>query len=331
MPTARKAQISLDTTPYYHCVSRCVRRAYLCGEDTVTGQSYDHRRGWIEDKMLALAKVFALKVCAYAVMSNHYHVVLYIDRELALSWTFDEVIHHWHALFKGCVLSQRHLTGESLGQAQLKALSEVVDEWRQRLMSLSWFMRCLNETIARQSNEEDDCQGRFWEGRFKSQALLDDAALAACMAYVDLNPIRAAIATSPETSAHTSIKQRIKKAKTAHTPNHPNQQVASLMPFAGNPRQGMPKGLPFQLTEYIELVDWTGRQVRADKPGAIDDARPPVLARLNIETKHWDYMTQHFESRFKGLVGSVFKLKQACLQRGLQRTPGLAPCQAYFP
>lgn len=331
MPTARKNQISLDATPYYHCVSRCVRRAFLCGEDIVTGQSFEHRRGWIEDKMLELANIFALDVCAYAIMSNHYHVVLHIDNDLAKNWSFDEVIHQWHQLFNGCVLSQRYLNNENLGQAELKVLSDVVNKWRRRLMDISWFMRCLNESIARQANEEDNCTGRFWEGRFKSQALLDEATLAACMAYVDLNPIRATLAKSPETSDHTSIKQRIKKAESAHTPNHLHQQVKSFMPFAGNPRKDMPKGLPFRLTDYIELVEWTGRIIREDKRGAIDASLPPILERLNIEEKHWGYMTQNFESKFKGLVGSVFKLKLACEQMGLQRTPGLAPCKECFP
>ena len=152
MPTARKNQISLDATLYYHCTSRCVRRAFLCGEDNVTGHSYEHRRGWTEDKMLEFSKIFALDVCAYAVMSNHYHVVLHVDNDLAVNWSFDEVIHQWHQLFNECVLSQRYLTGENLGQAELKVLSDVVKEWRQRLMDISWFMRCLNESIAKQAN-----------------------------------------------------------------------------------------------------------------------------------------------------------------------------------
>lgn len=251
MPRPRYTQVSLDTTPYYHCVSRCVRRAFLCGTDSATGNSFEHRRGWIENKMLELAHVFALKLCAYAVMSNHYHVVLYVDAETANGWSMREVIEHWHALFKGCLLSSRYLQGQCLGKAELKALEEVVATWRSRLMDISWFMRCLNESIARQANAEDNCTGRFWEGRYKSQALLDEAALAACMAYVDLNPIRSRVAKTPEQSEHTSIKKRIDKAKKAHLPNHINQQLKSLMPFAGNPRKKMPTGLPFRLTDYL--------------------------------------------------------------------------------
>ena len=198
-------------------------------------------------------------------------------------------------------------------------------------MDISWFMRVVNESIARQANAEDNCTGRFWEGRFKSQALLDEAALAACLAYVDLNPVRAKLAKTPEASDHTSIQQRIAKAQAAHSPNHPQQQPTQLLPFAGNPRLDMPKGLLFRLTDYLELVDWTGRVIREDKRGAIDAGLPPILERLGIEPKHWLFLTQNFESRFKGLVGSAYRLKQACRALGYQRTPGLKSCKTYFP
>ncbi len=84
---AKESLISLEATPYYHCVARCVRRAFLCGRDQQTGIDYEHRRGWIENRMLELAQVFALDVCAYAVMSNHYHIVLHINAKQAESWT----------------------------------------------------------------------------------------------------------------------------------------------------------------------------------------------------------------------------------------------------
>jgi len=323
MPKPRKAQVSLEATPYYHCVSRCVRRAFLCGEDNHTGQSFEHRRQWIKERMSSLAKVFALDICAYAVMSNHYHVVLHVDREQAEGWTEVEVIERWHQLFAGHPLTHRLLAGDTLLKVEQKLVAELVVLWRSRLMDISWFMRCMNEDIARQANEEDNCTGRFWEGRFKSQALLDEKALAACMAYVDLNPIRAKMAETPEASDYTSIQERITAASSdAHTP-----QTTALMPFVGNPREEMPKGLPFRFTDYLELVDWTGRALREDKRGAISGSLPPVLERLQIDSRYWLFMTQHFESRFKGLVGTAYTLKAACESLGYKRTPNLAACR----
>ena len=212
MPKPRYAQMSLAATPYYHCMSRVVRRAFLCGVDINTGESYEHRRQWLEDKLLEIGDIFALDICAYAIMSNHYHVVLHINQAQADDWSDNEVIHNWHQLYKGNTLSQRYLQGADLSKAELNALKEYVEVWRERLMSISWFMKILNEDIARQTNKEDHCTGRFWEGRYKPQALLDEAALAACMVYVDLNPIRAKMNKTPETSAHTSIKSRIDNA-----------------------------------------------------------------------------------------------------------------------
>ena len=224
MPKPRYAQISLEATPYYHCVSRCVRRAFLCGSDQASGNSYEHRRHWIEDKLLELADIFALNIAAYAIMSNHYHVVFYVDRGKAENWSQAEIIHQWHQLFSGTLFSQRFLRGEELSKAEQRLLNENTEEWRKRLINISWFMRVLNESIARKANFEDSCTGRFWEGRFKSQALLDESALAACMAYIDLNPIRAGMANTPEESDHTSIQKRLNKAQKAAQPNHPQQQ-----------------------------------------------------------------------------------------------------------
>ena len=163
MPLPRYSQISLDATSYYHCVSRCVRRAFLCGVDSASGHSFEHRRQWIEDKLIELAQIFCIDLCAYAVMSNHYHVVLHIHKDQAESLTTDEVIDKWHALFKGSLLSQRFQRNEKLTQAELTALNKQVELWRARLMDISWYMRCMNEAIARQLNAEDNCTGRFWD------------------------------------------------------------------------------------------------------------------------------------------------------------------------
>ncbi len=331
MPTPRKNLVSLEATPYYHCTSRCVRRAFLCGEDHITGQSFEHRRQWIEDKLYSLSAVFAIDLCTYAIMHNHYHVILYIDKNTADNWTHAEVIQRWHSLFKGNLLSHRYLKGQLKSTAELAVIDTIVELWRSRLSDLSWFMRLLNEGIARQANQEDNCTGRFWEGRFSSQALLDEKALMACSAYVDLNPIRAKIASTLESSEHTSIQKRCKQAKQTRSPNHPQQQVKGLALCAGNPRQHMPKGMPFQLTDYLELVDWTGRIIREDKRGAIPTDTPPILEQLNISPKHWCYLCQHFESRFKTIVGSARNVEHACQQLGKKWVHGIKHCRVAFP
>ncbi|WP_353372909.1 transposase, partial [Aliiglaciecola sp. NS0011-25] len=265
MPLARKRQINLSDTPYYHCVSRCVRRAFLCGEDELTGKSYEHRRQWVEDRLLFLTTVFAIEVCAYAVMSNHTHVVLHVNADKAKHWTDTEIAQRWHKLHKGTLLSQRLTSKEApvFTDAEQITLQSTLSVYHNRLTDISWFMRELNEPIARQANQEDDCTGHFWEGRFKSQALLDEHALAACMVYVDLNPIRAKMATTPESSNHTSIKRRIHDFKKGYQPS-------TLMPFVGNPKQPQPQGLMFDLVEYLKLVDLSGRSINPHKRGAID-------------------------------------------------------------
>ncbi|MCG7982455.1 MAG: transposase, partial [Candidatus Thiodiazotropha lotti] len=211
MTRARKTLVSLESTPFYHCISRCVRRAWLCGEDPYTGQNFEHRRQWVLDRLRQLSDIFAIDICAYAIMSNHYHVVLHVDRERANSWSEQQVITLWSHLYKGHMLADRYLAGESMNSAERVALSDLIEEWRLRLYDISWFMRCLNEHLAHKANEEDCCKGRFFEGRFKSQALLDEGALLTCMSYVDLNPIRASMAKTPEESNFTSIQERIKR------------------------------------------------------------------------------------------------------------------------
>jgi len=327
MPKPREQQISLDATPYYHCVSRCVRRAFLCGIDSVSGESYEHRRGWLEGKLLELPQIFAIQIAAYAIMSNHYHVVLFVDAEAAKAWTDEEVVQRWHQLFKGNLFSQKYSRKENLSAPELARLQICIAEWRRRLMDISWFMRVLNEAIAREANAEDGCTGHFWEGRYKSQALLDEAALTACMAYVDLNPVRAKMANTPEQSDFTSIRQRTEKAKKATQPNHKHQQPKFLHSFAGNPRQDMPEGVPMRLTDYIELIDWTGRILREDKRGAVPASADKILTRLGIDESKWLAMTQGFEDCFTVFAGSEINLRAACEKLKYQRPVGLSRCK----
>jgi putative transposase len=310
MPSPRKSLICLQNTPYYHCVSRCVRRAFLCGDDHYTGKSYEHRRQWVEDRLIALANVFSIDVCAYAVMSNHTHLVLHVDRNEALSWTTEEVLRRWHSLHKGTVLTQQYMQPTqraSLTETQITPIISTANVYRQRLYDISWFMRLLNEFIAREANKEDECTGRFWEGRFKSQALLDEAALAACMAYVDLNPLRAGISGKPETSEFTSIKHRIEAAKLGLQP-------AFLKPLVGCYSHGL-KGLPFNLADYLTLVDETARQISAGKSGYVLHNVSPILQRTGLSQLNWNSMVVGIETIFANSIGLSIAQRKLALSR----------------
>jgi REP element-mobilizing transposase RayT len=265
----RKRLVSYSDTVYYHCIARCVRRAFLCGKDPLTGYDFEHRRQWIVDRLHKLSSVFAIDLCAYAVMNNHYHVVVRANLEKVAAWTDEEIAAQWCRLFRGPESVQRWMKGYRLDAAERDQVQKHIDLWRHRLVDLSWFMRCLNESIARMANQEDGCTGRFWEGRFKSQALLDERALLACMAYVDLNPIRADIAQTPEQSDYTSIKERIVQPDGNH-----------LRSFSATADDA--EGIPFTLESYLELVDWAGRVVQSGKRGAIPGQLPPILTRLGM-------------------------------------------------
>ncbi|MEM9069034.1 MAG: hypothetical protein AAGE52_11040, partial [Myxococcota bacterium] len=151
MSQVRSERLDVETTPYYHLVSRCVRRAFLCGNDPYTGKDFDYRREWIEERLFELAQIFAVDLHAYAVMSNHLHVVVRVDKERAEGWSDQEVIRRYGKLFR---FKTRELAALSARERKVRIAS-----WRERLWSLSWMMRCLNESIARRANAEDECSG----------------------------------------------------------------------------------------------------------------------------------------------------------------------------
>lgn len=291
MTRARRQQVALNETPYYHCISRCVRRAFLCGYDRYAGKDYEHRREWVRGRLAQLLEVFAIDLCAYAIMSNHYHVVLRVDRERALKWSNREVAQHWTALFSGPDVIQRYLDGATLETAERLRVEQLTETWRERLADISWFMRSLNESIAREANREDGCKGRFWEGRFKSQALLDERAVLACMAYVDLNPVRAGMADTPENSNYTSIQQRSETLKRHPGADRDEQSsLPALAPMveAGNIEADWGDTVcEIRLLDYLQLVDDTGRCLREGKRGAVPTQASPILNRLKIDHQSW--------------------------------------------
>jgi hypothetical protein len=201
------------------------------------------------------------------------------------------------------------MQGEQLPLAETRVLQRFAELWRNRLTSISWFMGALNEHIARRANLEDEVTGKYWEARFKSQALLDEQAILTCMVYTDLNPIRANMAETPETSDYTSIKQRIKAAGNNTIPK-------TLCRFQGAEKKDKKDGIPCALKDYIELVDATGRIIRQDKRGSISVTQSPVLQRLKIDQDTWLYLATTFEESCGPWVGPKSRISEACQNTG---------------
>lgn len=361
MPRPRSVLVNLADTQWYHCVSRCVRRTHLCGVDRLTGMSYEHRRGWIAQRIKQLAAIFAIDVAAYAVMTNHYHVVIHVDPQRAAAWSEEEVLRRWRCLFRGPLLLQRDV-GRPLGQlppAETTQLGILAATYRRRLADLSWFMRVLNESIARRANAEDDCSGRFWEGRFKSQALLDQRGILAAMVYVDLNPIRAGMSNVLEASDFTSIQERLGCSPT-ETPLRPKERAAGsstqkdrepqpgarvsrsrtscrpasrrpsapLMPFDATGQTAW--AIPFGLQEYVELVEWAGRGVHPEKRGHTAAGTPAMLTRLAIAETEFVAMASHSLKEFGSAIGAPSEMIRLCVSRQWKFLRGIRLARRLF-
>jgi len=330
----------------FHCFSRCVRRAFLYGYDTATQQDFSHRKTWIVDRLRHLATIFAVEVCAYAILMNHYHTILRTRPDIVAAWSDREVALRWLTLFP-------HRSGlkDADGpptEQQICALADCPDriaELRKRLCNLSWFMGRLNEFIARAANKEDSVKGRFWESRFKCQRLLDDPAIAACMVYVDLNPIRAGLAATPEESDFTSIQERIRAwhiesmasgsvavedisdicSGALLTPTPPASWLCPIQ--SDSQHRGI---LQMTATEYFDLVDRSGRILRSDKRGAIDADLAPVLLRIGANPQAWLDTISRFGSRFRLAAGLLSSMRHFAHQLGRRWLTGVAAARIAF-
>lgn len=297
MAQARSRMIPEGTSGYFHCVNRCVRRSWLCGLDALSGRSFEHRRAWVEERLLFLAGLFSVSIYAYAVMSNHLHVVLKLDAETGFGWSDHEVADRWCRLFPCRDDSAPEQIALRIQQIGMDAAR--VATYRSRLTSLSWFMRCLAEPIARRANGEDDCTGRFWEGRFKAQVLTDERALLAGMVYVDLNPIRAGIAATVGACEFTGAKRRIQQVRL-------DKRVAAspLAPLAGLVQEGLGPSV----RRYLELVSHSGRQWRRQTSGRTPNRVKPTLAALKLDSARWCQQIAALGHRKIRALGSVESL-----------------------
>ena len=207
MTHVHKPDICASAMPYHHCICRCVRRAYLCGEDPLTGKEYSHRKAWLLERFDLLARVFCIDLCAYAVLPDHYHLFIQINQSQAISLTDEEVIFRWQRLFVVPSAVIRWHLGQA-DCAESETARSLVALWRQHLVEIAWYMRCLNEHIARLANSEDGCKGRFWEGRFKTRAIANEADLLARMTTVGLDPVIARLDSGQQGSGQSEAPDR---------------------------------------------------------------------------------------------------------------------------
>lgn len=312
-----------DEVGVYHCTQRAVRRAWLCGEDPVSGKSYEYRREWVQKKLQELAASYGFDCLAFAVMKNHVHVVIRNRPDIVALWSDEEVAKRWWNLFPGRRDEKGQAVPPEASDLQGSLEPERCVELRRRLGDVSWLMRSLAEPIARRANIEDECTGRFWEGRFKCQKLADAISVLACNVYVDLNPVRAGCAMTLEESLYTSIYARLmsrflKKENASEIDvAAPDDWLAPIdlderavayagpMPSSAGKRASDKGFLNMSMNAYFELVDWTGRQLRRDgKRGHIPDHLPPILQRLGLAEEKWCELISRFGKIFKLVAGS---------------------------
>jgi hypothetical protein len=332
-----------------------VRRAWLCGVDPVTGVNYEHRRVWIRQLEEALASLFAVDIEFHVEMSNHLHVVIRTRPDVVATWTDEEVVRRMLIINKLTQNLQGEVQEPSLGELRIGLLDSDLPELRKRLSSPSWFMKALRENIARRANESDGVEGAFWDRRFRLRRLEDETAIVICGIYVDLNQIRAGEAATPEESTHTSAFDRLAgwQARQAAAGSRvsgeeldarlPDGWLGELTlqegPHASaeanlrsrTGRRASDKGLlPLSLDSYLELLDWTGRQLRSGKRGVIPAHLAPILQRLRIRSDRWLELIANFDRWFHDFVGHVDRLQKAATRSGRKWLQGMQQCAHAF-
>jgi REP element-mobilizing transposase RayT len=341
MATARARLVDVDVTRWYHCVSRCVRRAFLLSEG-----SFD-RRLWIENRLNELAQIFAVGVGGFAVMNNHLHVLVRLDPDVGARWSDEEVVRRWARLFPPRNAKRKPESVSDQWVEEKLRETDWVAEKRQRLQSLSWFMKCLKEPLARLANAEENVGGAFFEERYESIAILDEEALLAISVYIDLNSVAAGIGVTPESSPFTSIKQRADHVeslgRTADLAAAQDGSVAGSLAASGleealwlspiedrrgldSTREGMFQGL--SLGNYFLLVDYSGRLFREGK-AMISAELAGILERLGSSSARWTVRLEKLrKSRWIGrfFAASRAKLREAASKLGVRHLMNLAGC-----
>ncbi len=344
MTIARAKLVDVAVSRWYHCISRCVRRARLLAEE---GEDGTDRKAWIENRLKELAEIFAISVGGFSVLDNHLHLLLRIDDQVASQWSDEEVVLRWLKLYPPRASNRKLLpVTDEIVQAKLADFQWVATT-RERLSSLSWFMKCLKEPLSRLVNKSEKCTGAFFEGRFKSIAILDDESLLSVNAYIDLNLVAAGMAPTPEASPHTSIKERVAHVESqgrladvraalrgsisASAASSGLEESLWLVPIedrrrVDSNREGMLEG--FTLGNYLMLVEHTGRLVREGK-ASISSELADVFQRLGFSAEDWQARLLKLSGgRLLGrfLSASRERLQLAASKLGVHHLANLAGC-----
>ena len=321
----RSETISPDESCIVHVISRVVRRCFLLGDDPVTGKNYDHRKQWIEDLLEHHAKYFGIDLLCFSLLSNHFHQILKSQPEIVKQWSNREVARRWLML-----CPKRKQRDGSPAEPKETEINSIINDAvklkqiRSRLSDISWWMRLLCQRIAVRANAEDEITGRFFQGRFRSVRILDEAGLLACAAYVDLNPIRAAMAQTLEQSDYTSAQRRIESLRSPD--KQPDERADRFLspltidelrdalgprPSTSGYRCSDNGFLNLSASDYLQLLDWTARQPVDGKPVVTPAGSPAILERLGLEPAVWCELVRDFGTLFSLVAGRPEAIDQA--------------------
>jgi len=307
-----------------HAVSRTTRACWLLGDDPLTGSNCDHRKDWIENLIVRFAANFAIDVLSYAILSSHHHQMLRSRPDIVETWDDNEVARRWLMICP----QRKDKDGNPLppSQSEIDRICNSpvkCDEIRLRLSDVSWWMRLLNQHVAQKANKEDGASGRFFEDRFKGIPVIDEQTVLACAVYVDLNWVRACMAETIELSDYTSVQRRMEALKSKTQPTEATIARRALLadsflspvdlceasslpgpqPSSNGARCSDKGFLSMPAEDYIELLDWSARQLADGKPGRTPEDLPPVLTRLGLPTTVWLDLVANFDNLFTTMVG----------------------------
>ncbi len=371
---ARVEAFAPDEIATIHVMNRVVRRCFLMGTDEFTGKNYDHRKTWVESELTRLAAGFGIDLLNFAILSNHFHLILRSRPDVVATWDDSEVARRWLMLCpvrKSAEGGAAEPSEPELNSIRLDA--DKVKTIRSRLSDVSWWMRLLSQRIAQKANVEDETQGKFWQSRYRAVRLIDEEAILACAAYVDLNAIRARMAQTIEDSQFTSARLRLQTIAAAvqdavgsgevsngsavalvssdedsssdavdsiesvdcESPSRSGagqSPVPGSMPVSVEFKAAVDRFLaPIEINElndpigarastdkhrcsdkgflampasaYMELLDWSARQMVTGKRGATPEDAPPIFERLKIKPAVWYELVTRFGKLFSLVAG----------------------------